>query len=79
MPPEDTESDDAERVDTAVHALATGDLGTAESLLRSVIANTPRVYSNSSETEDGLSIKFWDQGDSSITARGRRNKVLRRA
>src|SRR5262245_8591083 len=58
------EARDAERVDQAIHALQTGNLKAAESILLSVIENTPLSYSNSSEDEDGsLSIKFWDQQD----------------
>lgn len=61
MTSDDMESADAEHVDEALEALARGDLGPAESLLLSVIANTPHVYANSLEAEDGLSIKFWGQ------------------
>lgn len=61
MTSSDLETADAERVDEALRALARGDLGAAESLLLSVMENTPRVYESSREAEDGLSIKFWDQ------------------
>src|SRR4051812_5806105 len=61
MTSSDTEAADAARVDAAVHLIGTEALDAAESLLLSVIANTPRVYANSLETAEGLSIKFWGQ------------------
>jgi tetratricopeptide (TPR) repeat protein len=61
MTSSDAESADAEHVDEALQALARGDLSSAESLLLSVIANTPRVYEHSLEAKDSLSIKFWGQ------------------
>lgn len=61
MTSSDMESADAKQVDAALEALARGDLGSAESLLLSVIANTPHVYANSREAEDGVAIKFWGQ------------------
>jgi len=61
MTSSDTEAADAARVDAAVQLIGTEALDAAESLLLSVIANTPRVYANSLETTGGLSIKFWGQ------------------
>ncbi|MFO1022476.1 MAG: tetratricopeptide repeat protein [Planctomycetales bacterium] len=60
-PASDTESADAKKVDQAVESLANGDLQAAESLLQQVIANTPPNYQNQIDSEEGLSIKFWDQ------------------
>src|SRR6476659_9464469 len=57
------ESADAKSVDNALQALMAGNLGEAESILTRVIANTPAVYSNIEETEEAISIKFWDQID----------------
>ncbi len=57
------ESIDANKVNAAIEALASGNIGNAESLLLEVIANTPLEYSNSEEDDEGISIKFWDQTD----------------
>lgn len=55
------ESADAEKVDAALQALTTGNLDEAESLLLTVIGNTPAEYSNSEENDKAISIKLWDQ------------------
>lgn len=57
----DSESADANKVQAAIAAISSGDLDTAEKLLLAVIANTPSAYSNSTEDDDKLSFKFWDQ------------------
>lgn len=54
---------DAETVNTAVAALAAGDISKAESLLAGVIANTPSEYTNCEEDDVAISIKFWDQAE----------------
>jgi tetratricopeptide (TPR) repeat protein len=59
----DRESADSETVDAAVEAIAAGDLDQAESLLLGVIANTPSEYSNSEDSDEAISIKFWDQAE----------------
>jgi tetratricopeptide (TPR) repeat protein len=56
----DIESMDAQKVDEALKALSSGDVNTTQTLLLSVIANTPSDYSNILEDDEGLSIKFWD-------------------
>jgi tetratricopeptide (TPR) repeat protein len=60
-PNPDHEAFDAERVDTAFKALGAGNLDLAESVLLSVIGNTPPDYSSVQEDHNGLTIKFWDQ------------------
>lgn len=55
------ESVDAEQVEAAVRALASGNVAEAETLLMAVIANTPADYSNFSDHGDSVSIRFWDQ------------------
>lgn len=57
----DTELIDAKKVDEAIKEIVSNNNEVAESLLLSVIANTPNDYSNVSEDENGLCIKFWDQ------------------
>ena len=57
----DRESADAKNVDVAIDALLAGNLDKAESLLLTVIANTPAGYSNSDDAPDCISIKFWSQ------------------
>ena len=51
--PLNQEAQDADRVDAARHALHNGNITFAESLLLSVIANTPPDYVNESEEDDG--------------------------
>lgn len=55
------ESSDAKKVDSALAAIGDGRFDRAESILLEVIANTPDVYTNVVEGDDGISIKFWDQ------------------
>jgi tetratricopeptide (TPR) repeat protein len=54
------ETADAERVETAIEALANGNLDQAERLLLAVIANTPTTYATSIEQSDSVTMKFWD-------------------
>jgi hypothetical protein len=60
-PNENRESFDAERVETALKAINSGDFEKAESILLDVIENTSLDYSNTKEVDDVISIKFWDQ------------------
>ena len=60
-PEPNTETLDAERVDTALHALSGGDTNKAESLLTEVIQNAPTAYVYEYDDDGTLSIKFWDQ------------------
>lgn len=55
------ESADADTVDAALEAIVEGNIDKAESLLASVITNTPSQYTNCEEDNEALSIKFWDQ------------------
>lgn len=59
----DREYADAKRVDEAVDAIVAGDLARAESVLLAVVANTPSPYTNSFETKEDVSIRFWDQAE----------------
>jgi tetratricopeptide (TPR) repeat protein len=60
-PNKNSESADADSVNTAIAAISIGDFNTAEHLLLKVIANTPKYYSSITNEGGGLAIKFWDQ------------------
>lgn len=55
------ETTDVKKVDAAMDALVEGAFDVAESLLLSVIANTPEEYFNTREDDGEIAIKFWDQ------------------
>lgn len=54
---------DAERVDSAVRMLHTGDIATAEKTLNEVVARIPDEYVFQFEQDGRLFIKFWDQNE----------------
>lgn len=57
----DVEESDAQKVGMAIRAIEQKDLSKARSLLKEVVANTPKNYVYSYEDEGKLFIKFWDQ------------------
>ncbi len=58
---ENVENLDAQKVNTAIDHITSGDMDIAFRLLKEVIVNTPRQYVNEYEKDGTLFIKFWDQ------------------